>query len=90
MPISKNNNHISETFIIPSDVMLEIAQTILQADLQHEIIGVKENKSQIVFNISYQPDLKFHQQAIKNMKDILKDYHELYSEEYIDKNWREG
>ena len=90
MSTDKNKNHISETFIIPTDVMLEIAQIILQADLPHEIIGIKENKSQIIMEISYQPDLKFHQEAIKNIVDIVKDYHELCCEEHKETNWREG
>ena len=90
MRTDKNKNNSSETFIIPTDVMLEIAQIILQADLAHEIIGVKENKSQIIMNISYQPELKFHQQAIKNIVDIVKDYHELCCEEHKETNWREG
>ena len=90
MNTSKNKNHIQETYIIPTDVMLEIAQIILQADLPHEIIGVKENKRQIILGISYQSDLKFHQEAIKNIADILKDYQQLCNEESETVNWRES
>jgi len=90
MNISKNKNYVSETYAIPTDVILEIAQIILQADLPHEIIGVKENKSQIILSISYQSDLKFHQEAIKNIADILKDYHEICCNESETVNWRES
>ena len=90
MNTSKNKNHIQETYIIPTDVMLEIAQIILQADLPHEIIGVKENKRQIILGISYQSDLKFHQEAIKNIADILKGYQQLCNEESETVNWRES
>lgn len=86
----KNKNYNQETFIIPTDVMLEIAQIILQADLPHEIIGVKENKRQIIIGISYQNNLKFHQEAAKNIADILKDYHKLCNEESETVNWRES
>lgn len=86
---NKNKNHNQETYIVPTDIMLEIAQIILQADLPHEIIGVKENKRQIIIGISYQSNLKFHQEAVKNIADILKDYHELCNEENETVNWRE-
>jgi hypothetical protein len=46
MNSNKNKNYISETYSVPTDVILEIAKIILQADLLHEIIGVKENKRQ--------------------------------------------
>ncbi len=85
---SKNNNQ--ETYFVPTDVMLEIAQIILQADLPHEIIGVKENKRQIILGISYQTNLKFHQEAIKNINDVLKEFHELCNEESETINWRES
>jgi hypothetical protein len=70
--------------------MLEIAQIILQADLAHEIIGLKENKGIIIMSISHQKNLKFHQEAIKNITAILKDYHEICSEESEAINWREN
>ena len=90
MTTSKNKNNVSETYAVPTDVMLEIAQIILQADFLHEIIGVKENKNQIVISVSYQSDLKFHQEAIKNIADILKDYHEICCNENETVNWRES
>ena len=90
MNTSKNKNNASETYIIPTDVMLEIAQIILQADLPHEIIGVKENKNQIILSVSYQSDLKFHQEAIKNIADILNDYYEICCNESETVNWRES
>jgi len=86
----KNKNYNQETYIVPTDVMLEIAQIILQADLLHEIIGVKENKRQIIIGISYQNNLKFHQEAVKNITDIIKGYHTLCSEESETVNWRES
>ena len=85
-----NKNHNQETYIVPTDVMLEIAQIILKADLPHEIIGIKENKRQIIIGISYQNNLKFHQEAVKNIAEILKDYHELCNEESETVNWRES
>jgi len=90
MNTSKTKNNASETYAVPTDIMLEIAQIILQADLPHEIIGVKENKNQIVISVSYQADLKFHQEAIKNIADILKDYHEICCNESEAVNWRES
>ena len=90
MNTDKNKDYISETYTIPTDVMVEIAQIILQADLPHEIIGVKENKAQVVFTISHQSNLKFHQQAIENIADILKDYHQLCNGESEARDWREG
>ena len=88
--MNKNKNNASETYTVSTDVMLEVAQIILQADFPHEIIGVKENKSQIILSISYQSDLKFHQEAIKNIADILKDYHEICCNENETVNWRES
>jgi hypothetical protein len=90
MKQNKNKNHISETYTVPTDVMLEIAQIIVQADLPHEIIGVKENKRQVVLEISYQADLKFHQQAIDNITDILREYKKLCNEDTENINWRES
>jgi hypothetical protein len=85
----KNKNSTEETLSVPTDVMLEIAQIILQAELPHEIIGVKENKSQIIIGISFQADLKFHQDALKNIQDILKAYHDLVHTEHEDIDWRD-
>ncbi len=85
----KSKNYITENYNVPTDIILEISQIILQADLPHEIIAVKEHKQQIVLNISYQKDLKFHQEAIKNINDILKDYHDLCYQESETVNWRE-
>lgn len=90
MNTGKNKNYNQESYIVPADVMLEIAQIILQADLPHEIIGVKENKRQLIISISYHHNLKFHQDAIKNINDILRSYHELCSEETETVNWRES
>ncbi|MEO8760396.1 MAG: hypothetical protein ABI388_04570 [Bacteroidia bacterium] len=90
MKQNKNKNHISETYTVPTDVMLEIAQIIVQADLPHEIIGVKENKRQVVLEISYQADLRFHQQAIDNITDILREYQVLCNEDTENINWRES
>ncbi len=87
---SKNKNNNQETFIVPADVILEVAQIILQADLLHEIIGVNENKRQIIIGIGYQNNLKFHQEAVKNIAGILKEYHELCSSESETVNWRES
>ncbi len=87
---NKNKNYISETYTIPADVMVEIAQIILQADLPHEIIAVKENKGQIVFAISHQSNLKYHQEAVKNIADILKDYQHLCGNETETLDWRES
>ena len=87
---SKDQNYISEVYGIPADVMLEIAQIIVQADLPHEIQNVKANKGQIIMEINHQPDLKFHQKAVENIADILKEYQELCNEETENVNWREG
>lgn len=85
----KNKNYITENYNVSTDIILEISQIILQADLAHEIIAVKENKQQIVLSISYQKDLKFHQEAVKNINDMLKDYHDLCYQESETVNWRE-
>ena len=90
MSTNKNKDHTSETYSIPADVMVEIAQIILQADLPHEIIGVKENQAQIIFSISHQSHLKFHQEAMKNIADILKEYQILCSSETETVDWRES
>jgi len=87
---NKSQNYVLETYTVPTDVILEIAQIIVQADLPHEIICVKEHKRQVVLEISHQPDLKFHQKAIENIMDILKEYRELCNEEIKNVNWREG
>jgi hypothetical protein len=84
--ISKSDEQ--ETFLVPSDVMLEIAQIILKADLAHEIIGTKENKRQILISVRYQAYLKFHQDALKNINDILSAYQDLCNEESETVNWR--
>lgn len=85
----KNKNYSTENYNVSVDIILEISQIILQADLSHEIIAVKENKQQIVLTISHQKDLKFHQEAIKNINDILEDYHDLCYQESEAVNWRE-
>lgn len=85
-----NKNYSQETFAVPTDVVLEIAQIILHADLPHEIVGVKENKGQILVSISYQTNLKFHQEAIKNVNSILQEYHDLCHAEHDTINWREA
>ncbi|HEX7414682.1 MAG TPA: hypothetical protein VF411_11615 [Bacteroidia bacterium] len=91
MITDKNKDYDSETYTIPTDVMVEIAQIILQADLPHEIIAVKENKAQIVFSISHQSNLKFHQEAIKNIAEILREYQILCGvETENDTHWREN
>jgi hypothetical protein len=89
MKTNKNKNHVSETYTVPTDVMLEIAQIIMQADLPHEIIGVKENKRQILLEISHQADLKFHQQALENIAEMLREYQILCNEDTETVNWRE-
>ena len=85
-----SKNYTQEKFIVPTDILLEIAQIILQADLPHEIVGVKENKRQIIMSISYQTNLKFHQEAIKNVNSILKEYHDLCHIERETIDWREA
>ena len=86
---NKNKIYQQETFAIPNDVMMEVAQIILQASLSHEIIGIKENKRQIIIGISFQSQLKFHQDAVKNIQDIIKVYHELCFAESEAVNWKE-
>jgi hypothetical protein len=87
--IKNNKNTDQETYIVPTDVMLEIAQIILQADLPHEIIGAKEHKRQLIISIYYQSDLKFHQEAIKNIVSILDAYKDLCDEENGMADWLE-
>ncbi|HEX7413662.1 MAG TPA: hypothetical protein VF411_06405 [Bacteroidia bacterium] len=88
--MNKNKDYTLETYAIPADVMVDIAQIILQADLPHEIIGVKENKGQVMLDISHQTHLKFHQEAMKNIADILKEYQQLCCDESETTNWRES
>ena len=90
MNITKNKDYTSETYAIPADVMIEIAQIILQADLPHEIISVKVSKGQIIFSISHQANLKFHQKAIKNITDIIEQYQILCSSDEETNDWREN
>jgi hypothetical protein len=85
----ETKNITEENYVIPVDVMLEVALIILQAEIGHEITAVKENKRQIVIGLSYQSDLKFHQEAIKNIDEILRSYHELCSEESDEVNWKD-
>jgi hypothetical protein len=89
MNMIKSKNYFTENYNVPTDIILEISQIILQADLPHEIIAVKENKQQIILSISHQKDLKFHKEAIKNINDILKDYCDLCYQESETVNWRE-
>ena len=77
-----------ESYAVPADIMPEIAQIILQANLPHEIIGVKENRRQIVIEIVYKRNFRFHSQAIDNISDVLRDYQELRSEEGDNIDWR--
>ncbi len=88
--MNTNKNYDQETFTVPTDVMLEVAQIILQADLPHEIMGIKEHKRQIIMSLNYQPGLKFHQDAVKNINDILNEYNEIRNEESESVNWRES
>ncbi len=88
--MNTNKNYDQETFTVPTDVMLEVAQIILQADLPHEIMGIKEHKLQIIMRLNYQPGLKFHQDADKNINDILNEYNEIRNEESESVNWRES
>jgi len=89
MNTTKNKDYTSDTYAIPTDVMVEIAQVILQADLPHEIINVKESKGQIIFSISHQANLKFHQKAIKNISDIIEEYQTLCSNDEETNDWRD-
>jgi hypothetical protein len=89
MNVIKNKDYTAETYAIPADVMVEIAQIILQADLPHEIISVKESKAQIIFSISHQANLKFHQKAIKNITDIIEEYQTLCSNDEETTEWRD-
>jgi len=75
------NNQRSVNFCIPCDVMIEIAEIILQAELPHNITGVEENKRELLFTLNYSPDFKTHQLAIENIKTILIQYHQLYGDE---------
>jgi hypothetical protein len=74
-------NQSSVNFFIPCDVMVEIAEVILQAELGHNIIGVEENKRELLFTIYHRPDFKLHQFAMENIKAILIQYHQLYGNE---------
>ena len=90
MNTTKNKDYTTETYVIPADVMVAIAQIILQADLPHEIIGVKESKGQIIFSISHQANLKFHQKAIQNITDIIEEYQTLCGNDEETNDWREN
>ena len=90
MNTTKNKDYTAETYAIPIDVMVEIAQVILQADLRHEIISVKESKGQIIFSISHQANLKFHQKAIKNIVNIIDEYQILCGNDEETNDWREN
>ena len=78
-----------ERYIIPSELMFEIAQVILQVDFVYEIIGVKENRRAIVLCIEYDAKSKLHQQAIDNIEEILQAYHEICYDKDERVNWRE-
>ncbi len=90
MNTTKHKDYTVETYAIPTDVMVEIAQIILQADLPHEIIGIKERKGQIILSISHQVNLKFHQKAIKNITDIIEEYQTLSGNDEETNDWREN
>ncbi len=72
------NTQNSVSFSIPCDVMVEIAEIILQTEFGHNITGVEENKREILFTVHFHPDLKIHQFAIENIRAILMQYHQLY------------
>jgi hypothetical protein len=86
---AENKNYSNKSIAIPCEVMTELAQIIIQADLPHEIIGVREAKGQIIMRISYQPNLKFHQQAIENIDALLEAFKDLHDCEQELYNWRE-
>lgn len=79
----------SERCLVPSDVICEIAQIILQAGLSHEIVGVKDDRRVIILSIEYDEKSAFHNQAMDNIEEILHSYHEICfnGDKRID--WRE-
>ena len=79
----------SERYLIPSDVICEIAQIILQAALSHEIVGVKDDRRVIVLFVQYDEKSKIHNQAIENIAEILQSYHEICFDGDNRINWRE-
>ena len=79
----------SERFLIPGDVIFEIAQIILQVGLSHEIVDVKEDRRLIVLCVEYDGKSTLHKQAIENITEILQTYHDIFFNGDKRMNWRE-
>lgn len=56
---------------VPVDVVMDIAQIILQAGIAHSIEDIKLSKNALVFELQLLPH---HKQAKKNIFDIINEF----------------
>jgi hypothetical protein len=79
----------SERYVIPCDIVCEIAQIILQANLKHEIVGVKDERRVIILLVEYDEHSKFQVQAVENIEEMLHSYHSICFNGDNRISWRE-
>ena len=65
------NAPIKTSYAIPMDVMMDIAQILLQSDIQHTITDIRKSKNAIVIEMMIEPR---HRMAEENIHQILEDY----------------
>jgi hypothetical protein len=82
------NGSNEESYVIPADIMTDVARIILQAGLSHQIIDANQERQEITLRIGYTKTSKFHQQALKNLYDLITDYNELRYEGSTDIDWQ--
>lgn len=61
----------SISYTIPIEVMVDIAEIILQADIKHSLSDIKKGRNAIVLDLSIKPN---QTRAKANIESILSDY----------------
>lgn len=61
----------SISYIVPIDVMIDIAQVILQAEIKHSLSDIKKGRNAIVLDLTITPN---QGRAKENIESILSDY----------------
>lgn len=66
----------SETLVytVPIDVVIDIAEILVESRIQHSIKAIKEEKHAIVLRLLVEPE---HAKAVENIEKILEEYNHL-------------
>jgi hypothetical protein len=72
--MQKSSQQQNSSHTIPIDVFLEVARILLDNTLSWQVEGVNDMEGSLLIQISFQPGLPKHQNAMENIKGILNDY----------------